>query len=48
MPRLGCFGWLTLGWIIIPVYVLFKTCEGLVRMFLASMRALDRYNRRHR
>lgn len=39
-------GWLLLGWIIIPVWILIKSMEGVVRLFLAAMQALDRHNRR--
>lgn len=40
--RLGCFGTL----LVAPFYIVFKSCEGLVRLFLAAMNALDRHNRR--
>jgi hypothetical protein len=44
--RLGCFGWLCLGWVILPCYVLFYAAKGLVCLFLAAMKALDKHNRR--
>lgn len=44
--RLGSFGLLAIGWAVIPLYILFKSLEGLVRLFLALMGALDRHNRR--
>ena len=44
--RMGCTGWLLAGWIVIPCYVLYGMFKGVVLVFLALMKALDKHNRR--
>lgn len=44
--NMGLFGWLILGWIIVPTWLLFEACKGLVMLFLAIANACDRHNRR--
>ena len=46
MRRLGCLGWLTLGWIIIPCWAFYMVCRGCLELLLMAARAAERYNRR--
>jgi hypothetical protein len=44
--RMGAFGWLTIGWAVLAVYVLFLMFKGLALLIVAIANACDRYNRR--
>lgn len=43
--RMGCLGWMLCGWVILPVFFLYLVARGVMEIFLACMKALDKHNR---
>lgn len=44
--RLSCTGWICLGWIIIPTWIVYQASKMALVLLLTLMGELDRHNRR--